>query len=136
ADWMNQHERTTYLFDVRTRQEFELGTLNGAFHAPGGQLVQATDEFVAVRGARIVVVDDDLVRAPTTAGWLRQMGWDVHVLREGVDTEWNIEIDRNDEGELIKQVRLLDGPELVQAYDDKLAFIDLRSSIEYRRAHV
>jgi hypothetical protein len=32
-----------------------------------------------VRGARIVLADDDGVRANMTGSWLAQMGWDVHV---------------------------------------------------------
>src|SRR5690606_24663966 len=55
----------------------------GFASAPGGQLVQATDEWVGVRGARIVLYDSDGVRARMTASWLHQMGWDVSVLAEG-----------------------------------------------------
>jgi rhodanese-related sulfurtransferase len=33
-----------------------------------------------VRGARIVLVDDDGVRADMTASWLAQMAWEVHVV--------------------------------------------------------
>jgi rhodanese-related sulfurtransferase len=73
-------DRTTYLFDVRTATEFEAGHLLGARHAPGGQLVQETDHSAPVRGARIVLVDDDGVRAAMTGSWLAQMGWDVSVL--------------------------------------------------------
>jgi rhodanese-related sulfurtransferase len=44
-------------------------------------LVQETDVFAAVRGARIVLADggpvDDGVRAPMTAHWLAQLGWEV-----------------------------------------------------------
>jgi hypothetical protein len=43
--------------------------------------VQATDEYVAVRNARIVLVDPERVRAVMTASWLNQMGRDdVYVL--------------------------------------------------------
>ena len=60
----------------------------GAISAPGGQLVQATDQYVGTLGARIVLVDDDEVRAVMTASWLRQMGWhEVFVLVEaGTET--------------------------------------------------
>jgi rhodanese-related sulfurtransferase len=76
-------ERTTYLFDVRDPAEYEAGHLPGAISAPGGQLVQATDQYVGTLGARIVLVDDAEVRALMTASWLRQMGWqDVFVLAE------------------------------------------------------
>jgi hypothetical protein len=42
--------------------------------------VQETDVFAPVRGARIVLTDDDGVRANMTASWLAQMGWEVFVL--------------------------------------------------------
>lgn len=66
--------RTLYRFDVRTRAEFEAGHLPGWRWAPGGQLVQATDEYAATRHARIVLADWDGVRALTTAAWLAQLG--------------------------------------------------------------
>ena len=76
-------ERTLYLFDVRDPAEYEAGHVAGALSAPGGQLVQATDQYVGTLGARIVLVDDAEVRAVMTASWLRQMGWkDVYVLAE------------------------------------------------------
>ena len=73
--------RTVYLLDVRTREEFEEGHVAGSRHAPGGQLVQASDEYVAVRNARVVLIDPERVRAVMTASWLQQMGWnEVYVL--------------------------------------------------------
>ena len=75
-----QDERTTYLLDVRTPEEFARGHVPGFRNAPGGQLVQETDHTAPVRGARLVLVDDDGVRANMSASWLAQMGWDVWVL--------------------------------------------------------
>jgi rhodanese-related sulfurtransferase len=81
-------QRTTYLLDVRLADAFAAGHLAGSVHAPGGQLVQATDTYAAVRHARIVLVDRDGVQAVMTAHWLLQMGWDdVHVLRGGLDAD-------------------------------------------------
>ncbi|MEQ8346991.1 MAG: rhodanese-like domain-containing protein [Sneathiellaceae bacterium] len=76
-------DRTLYLLDVRTAAEFAAGTLPGARHAPGGQLVQATDEYLATRGSRIVLVDGEAVRAPMTAAWLRQLGFAETVWLQG-----------------------------------------------------
>jgi rhodanese-related sulfurtransferase len=77
--------RTTYVLDVRDPAEYAAGHLPGSRSAPGGQLVQGTDTWVAVRGARIVLVDDTGVRARMTGGWLRQLGqWEVHVLTDGL----------------------------------------------------
>jgi len=67
--------RTTYLLDVRSPEEYAAGHLGGSIPAPGGQLVQATDTYCAVHGARIALADDDGVRATMTASWLLQMGW-------------------------------------------------------------
>jgi rhodanese-related sulfurtransferase len=82
--------RTLYLLDVRDPSEYEAGHLAGAVSAPGGQLVQATDQYIGTLGARIVLVDDREVRALMTASWLRQMGWkDVFVLAlAGTETGW------------------------------------------------
>ena len=73
--------RTTYCFDVRSPEEYLAGHLPGFAGAPGGQLVQATDLYAAVRNARIVLADADGVRARMTGSWLVQMGWpEVYVL--------------------------------------------------------
>ncbi|QWA31053.1 rhodanese-related sulfurtransferase [Pseudomonas sp. RC3H12] len=80
--WQAEAQRTTYLFDVRTPEEFAVGHLPGARSTPGGQLVQETDHVASVRGARLVLVDDDGVRANMSASWLAQMGWAVAVLDE------------------------------------------------------
>jgi rhodanese-related sulfurtransferase len=74
--------RTLYLLDVRTPEEYAVGHPAGFISAPGGQLVQATDEWVAVRGGRLVLFDDDGARARSTAAWLRQLGWDAAVLAQ------------------------------------------------------
>ena len=80
AAWRADTRRTTYLFDVRTPEEYAHGHLPGSRSVPGGQLVQETDHVASVRGARIVLVDDDGVRANMSASWLAQMGWEVAVL--------------------------------------------------------
>ena len=42
-------------------------------HAPGGQLIQATDSFVGVLNGKIVLIDDgELLRASLTASWLNK----------------------------------------------------------------
>jgi rhodanese-related sulfurtransferase len=66
--------RTLYVLDVRDPSEYRAGHRAGSLNAPGGQLVQGTDTWVGVRGARIVLVDDTGVRARMSAAWLRQMG--------------------------------------------------------------
>ncbi|WP_419842607.1 rhodanese-like domain-containing protein [Candidatus Poriferisodalis sp.] len=79
-EWRADTTRTTYLMDVRTPEEFAAGHLRDATSAPGGQLVQATDEYLATRGGRVVLADHDGIGATMTASWLMQMGWDAWVL--------------------------------------------------------
>jgi len=67
--------QTLYVLDVRTPAEYQAGHLPGVRSAPGGQLVQETDNHIAVWGARVVLVDDNGIRATMTASWLKQMGW-------------------------------------------------------------
>ena len=78
------------MLDVRTPEEYEAGHLDGARSAPGGQLVQETDAHMATWNARVVLVDDNGIRATMTASWLKQMGWnDVAVLVAGPgDGDW------------------------------------------------
>jgi rhodanese-related sulfurtransferase len=77
--------RTLYRFDVRLPEAYAAGHIPGFRNAQGGQLVQETDMFAAVRGARIVLADDIGVRAHMSASWLAQMGWEVYVLEGGFD---------------------------------------------------
>jgi len=78
-------DRTLYRFDVRTPEEYAAGHIKGFRSAPGGQLVQETDVFAPVRGARVVLADDRGVRADMSASWLAQMGWEVYVLDGGFE---------------------------------------------------
>jgi len=84
--------RTLYVFDVRDPAEYEAGHIAGAISAPGGQLVQATDQYIGTLGARVVLADDLEVRAAMTGSWLRQMGFaEVFLLAEaGNEAGWPV----------------------------------------------
>ena len=74
--WRAARSENVYLFDVRTtRGVRRRAHPAGAVWAPGGQAVQATDDYLAVRGAQIVFVCDDGSRAALTAAWLKRMGF-------------------------------------------------------------
>ncbi|HEX7214167.1 MAG TPA: rhodanese-like domain-containing protein, partial [Methylomirabilota bacterium] len=73
--WGRRGEENVVLLDVRTRDEYEAGHVPGAQWAPGGQAVQATDEYVAVRAGWLVLICDGLGRSIMTAGWLKRMGF-------------------------------------------------------------
>ncbi len=85
-DWQQRGDDfTIYLLDVRSPEEYCAGHVPGAHCAPGGQLVQATDRYVATLRSRLVLIDDNNVRAKMTASWLKQLGLhQVCVLEKGL----------------------------------------------------
>ncbi len=127
-NWMADHSRTLYLLDVRTREEFESDRVFLARHAPGGQLVQAADEYVGVRNSRVVLVDPERVRAVMTASWLNQMGWpDVYVLE---DEE---EMPRESGPRKPQPLGFKPWPTVREAHG---AVLDLSTSLRFRRRHI
>lgn len=82
--WLDDGQRTTYVLDVRSAEEFAAGTLPGARHAAGGQLLQATDQTIGVRGSRVIVLDDEAIRAPVVAAWLRRLGLEAATVEGGI----------------------------------------------------
>ena len=137
ARWVADRSRTTYLLDVRTPEEFAAHSIAGFTHAPGGQLVQATDQWIGTRGARIVLLDAEEVRAPMTAQWLRQQGHEACVLEGGMAAAAGCP------SPLRGGVRG-GGPSATMAPDEVAArlrdgsarIIDLRPSMSYRKEHI
>jgi len=131
--------RTLYLCDVRSPEEYAAGHLAGSRCTPGGQLVQATDAELGTRNARVVLIDDDGVRATMTASWLIQMGWpEAFVLRDGLreDLEHGpqrpevlaLEDGRADAG--------VDPPRVARLRDQGARVLDLADSRAYRAGHI
>ena len=78
-------EEPLYLFDVRLPGEYAQGHLEGSTCAPGGHLAQCFTEFIAVRNAKIVLVDDTEVRSIITAYWLNELSMEnVYILKGGL----------------------------------------------------
>jgi rhodanese-related sulfurtransferase len=73
--WAWRESDNVYFVDVRTAEEFAAGHVAGAIWAPGGQAVQATDDYFAVRAASFVFVDDGFARSVMTAAWFKRMGF-------------------------------------------------------------
>jgi rhodanese-related sulfurtransferase len=138
AEWQREAgRRTLYVMDVRNPAEYRAGHLPGAAMAPGGQLVQETDSWLGVWGARVVLVDDTGVRARMTASWLCRMGWDAAVLDgglEGVELERGTPAVRSDavplagpEPETVQPAQLQANPAVV---------VDLALSRRHREGHI
>jgi cystathionine beta-lyase len=130
--WAADSQRSLFLCDVRTAEEFALGTLPGAQHTPGGQLIQSTDLYIGVRQARIVLVDSDGVRAPIVASWLRQLGHAAYVLRDGIDSGLALPVLQPVAFEALP---LISVAALARELND-VNLIDLRPSMLYRKGHI
>jgi rhodanese-related sulfurtransferase/predicted metal-dependent enzyme (double-stranded beta helix superfamily) len=81
-------KRTLYVIDVRTPAEYAAGHIAGAISAPGGQLIQTTDEHIGTLRSRVVLTDGgDGIRATIAASWLLQLNLtEVYVYRPSADT--------------------------------------------------
>lgn len=139
--WRNERDqRSLFILDVRTQEEYEEGHIFDSIHAPGGQLIQATDLYIGTRNARIVLVDKHGVRATMTASWLIQMGYaDVYVLEEGLST-LNLKIGRRHVpvlGLADAQYSAVTPTELKGMLDEEhIIVIDLSPSPTYRKGHL
>ncbi|MGY2377400.1 cystathionine beta-lyase [Pseudomonas sp. SDO524_S393] len=131
-EWADDTRRSLFLCDVRTAEEFALGTLPGAQHTPGGQLIQSTDLYIGVRQARIVLVDSDGVRAPVVASWLRQLGHEAYVLSGGVDSGLALPVSQPVAHEALP---LISVEALARQLND-VNLIDLRPSMVFRKGHI
>jgi rhodanese-related sulfurtransferase len=135
--WLSDAARTTFLFDVRTHEEFATSGVPGFVHAPGGQLIQATDQWVGVKGARIVVLDDDQVRAPVVAGWLRQLGHAAFVLDGGVAAAAACDWRQPAAAPELPPLRAISVAETAEGLcGGAVKVLDLRPSMSYRAGHI
>ena len=127
-----------YRLDVRDPAEYAKGHLPGFRHAAGGQLVQATDQYVGARNATIVLHDNDGVRATMTVHWLLQMGWKETYVLDHTPTAAELTTEaepRYPAGFAVPKVATVTAAELQKALATTLV-IDLDTSLKYRDGHV
>jgi rhodanese-related sulfurtransferase len=135
--WLRDPGRTTYLLDVRTAEEHAAQALSGFRHAPGGQLIQATDQWVGVKGARLVLADGELVRAPVVAGWLRQLGHEACVLDGGIAAATALGWPRSLGQSALPEPKPITATELAPALGNaSVQTIDLRPAMAFRKGHI
>ncbi len=142
-EWRQDTSRTLYLFDVRTPQEYEAGHIPEARSAPGGQLLQAFDTFVGTRNSRIVLVDDNGIRARMTGFWLRQMGLEDVAILEGASalvrhrpasTKENSPRVHEPLGAMVSEVTVLELHQLLA--DGNAVVLDFSDSLKFGRGHI
>lgn len=129
--WVDDYRRSTFVFDIRSAEEYAQQTLAGALHAPGGQLIQATDQYLGVRNSRLILLDHEGVRAPVVATWLHQLGYDVAVLEQGIATPLRLPTTTP-----APSWAAADGARLLALRERKdVVLIDIRASAAYRQEH-
>ncbi len=128
-------QRSLFCFDVRTPEEYAAGHLPGFHHAAGGQLVQATDTYVGTLRSRIVLADDDGVRAKLTASWLLQAGWDDVFVLENAHAGQTLQTAPEPHVLPVPEVKLV-SPAALQADRGEAVVFDLSLSRTYRAGHV
>ncbi|HEY8064991.1 MAG TPA: rhodanese-like domain-containing protein [Methylosinus sp.] len=128
--------RTLYLLDVRSPEEYAASHASGFRSAPGGQLVQATDEWVAVRGAKIILYDDLEARALSTASWLTQLGWETAVLAPNAVAATDVGPSPRARPPIIVAPGSTISPDELAARRDQFVIVDLSRSPVYRAGHI
>lgn len=132
-------ERSLYVLDVRTPEEFENGHLPGSVSAPSWDVAPWTFRYIATHNARIVLVDNDLVRASVAASWIVQFGWgEVFVLEDAL-TDTALESGPANPRALgLPDAALITAADLHAALGTANApsVLDLQPSPDYRAAHI
>lgn len=130
GDWLGAKDRSTFVLDIRTAEEIEHSGFDGAIHAPGGQLLQGTDQYVGVRGARLLLIDTDGIRAPVVGYWLHRLGWEV-VLAHPQELP---PLPRPPQSSALEE---MSAAELMAALPGgQVDLIDLRTSGDYQTGHI
>lgn len=131
--WLDDQARSTFVFDIRSEQEYREKTLPGATHAPGEQLIQATDQYLGVRNSRLILLDHEQVHAPVVASWLYQLGFEVAILEQRIATAIHVPAIPDP----VASLPVASGPLVASLFEQgKLALLDIRSSAAYRREHI
>lgn len=134
--WLDADDRTTYLLDVRSAAEFAQDGVPAAVHAPGGQLLQATDQTIGVRRARVLLVDHDGVRAPVIATWLVQLGIETALVAAQDARALQVRAAPPEGPQAAADDLLIDADGLRKLRGETNVYpVDLRASVEYRKGH-
>jgi rhodanese-related sulfurtransferase len=140
AKFKADKDRTVYVIDLRTPEEYRAGHRPDSSYGWGVQLVQGMDKYAATRRARIVLVDNYLVRALMTASWLVQADWpETYVL---ADPFRGVELTTGDYKPVIlglskQSAPPVDAPKLSEMLKmNSATVVDVADSSSYAKGHI
>ena len=126
-------KKSTFIFDVTTSKTISI-TPGIIMNVPGGQLIQATDKYIGVWKATVILVDDgDLIRAGTTSFWLKKMGYEVYILKEGLLKAQTLKFTKEIDHKLI-DLDFINLEDLVKI--KKQILYDIRSSKDFCKMRI
>jgi rhodanese-related sulfurtransferase len=133
-------DRSLYIIDLRTPDEYRAGHRHDSTYGWGVQLVQGMDKYAATRNARVVLIDNYMVRALMTASWMVQADWPkTYVLADPFE---GVSLDTGDYKPLVpgsEQIKLprIEAAELnAQLQAKKTTLIDVADSLSYKKGHI
>ena len=126
-------KKSTFIFDVTTSKTISTKPCT-IMNVPGGQLIQATDKYIGVWKATVILVDDgDLIRAGTTSFWLKKMGYEVYILKEGLLKAQTLKFTKEIDHKLI-DLDFINLEDLVKI--KKQILYDIRSSKDFCKMRI
>ena len=126
-------KKSTFIFDVTTSKTISI-TPGIIMNVPGGQLIQATDKYIGVWKATVILIDHgDLIRAGTTSFWLKKMGYEVYILKEGLLKAQTLKFTKEIDHKLI-DLDFINLEDLVKI--KKQILYDIRSSKDFCKMRI
>jgi len=133
-------ERSLYIIDLRTPDEYRAGHRPDSTYGWGVQLVQGMDKYAATRNARVVLIDNYMVRALMTASWMVQADWpETYVLAdpfEGISLNTGDYKPRVPGSEHVKLPHIEAAELDAQLQAKKATLIDVADSLSYKKGHI
>jgi rhodanese-related sulfurtransferase len=133
-------DRSLYIIDLRTPDEYRAGHRPDSTYGWGVQLVQGMDKYAATSNARIVLIDNYMVRALMTASWMVQADWpETYVLANPFE---GVSLMSGDYKPVVPGVDQIKLPRIGAAELNallpakKVTVIDVADSLSYKRGHI
>jgi rhodanese-related sulfurtransferase len=131
--------RSLYVIDLRTPDEYRAGHRPDSSYGWGVQLVQGMDKYAATNNARIVLVDNYMVRALMTASWMVQADWPETYVLANPFQDGVVGGDYKPQVPGLEAIKLpsVEPAELNALLQAKqAALIDVADSLSYRKGHI